>query len=251
MVRTLTLAALCLLPFARHLEAQVIRSYESLDRDAGEAWYLTLGLGVDGQAGNTEQVEVDFSAAVGFRGERHWIRLYPAYTYTRTNGETSDFERAAHLRHNYFLTDRTRTFAFMQLQADRSLDLDRRFLVGGGLRRRLVQAGQEQGLDLGAGLMWEEESIVGGIREEQLRVTSMLVASLAAGAVRVTLSGFFQPKVDEWGDHRVSSSAAAAVPIAAGWDLSLGLDWRRDSRPPADVEADDLDFTIGVRFALN
>lgn len=245
-----TLLAALLLAFPTPGDAQVIRSYESLDRDAGEAWYLTFGLELDGKDGNTEEIELDVSGAVGWRGTRHWLRLYPAYTWRRTDGEVREFARSAHLRHSYTLGERTSTFAFLQAQADPALELERRFLVGGGLRRRLVEFDQGRGFDLGVGVMWEEERVEGRPPEEIFRGSNLVAVQTTAGEVAVTLTGFFQPRLDDWGDHRVSASASAGVPLATGWNLALALGWLRDSRPPAEVEKDDVNFTVGVRFAV-
>ena len=59
--------------------AQVIQSYEDLDRSAGNDYYATVVFGVDGAAGNSEYFDTDFSGAVGYKGESHWVRFYPAY----------------------------------------------------------------------------------------------------------------------------------------------------------------------------
>lgn len=235
---------------AAPVRAQVIRSYESLDRAAGESGYATLAFGFDGSMGNTEKAEFDLSGAVGHRGDRHWIRLYPSYLITRVGSETTEHERALHLRHSFRLSGVLSTYAFVQLQADDALDLDRRLLVGGGLRRRLL-ALEGGGLDLGVGVMWEEERITGGVRERALRGANLLSVAGSAGVVALTLTGFYQQVLDDWGDYRAAFSGSAAVPLGAGWALDVSMRWRRDSRPPVEVERDDAGISVGLRFAVN
>lgn len=231
--------------------AQVIRSYESLDRRAGEEGYGTFGFTFDGKTGNTEYTEFDLSGAVGYRGEKTWIRFYPTYSIRRSGSETEEHDRSAHLRHSYFFGARTRSFAFVQIQADESLHIRRRFLVGGGLRRSLVVTDGTGGIDLGAGVMYEKEEIEAGGNASVFRGTNMVVVNGSAGPVAVTLTGFFQPLLDNWRDHRVSAAGSAAVPLGTRWDLEVSLAWRRDSRPPPGVERNDAGITVGLRFAVD
>jgi len=231
--------------------AQVIRSYEGLDRRAGNEGYATLGFTFDGRTGNTEYAEFDLAGAVGYRGNRHWTRFYPTYNIRHSEGRTVEDARSAHLRHSLFLNPRTRSFAFVQLQADESLKIQRRFLVGAGLRRSLVVTEAGGGIDLGVGMMYEEERAESGEKDSVLRGTNLLVVNGAAGSVALTLTGFFQPLLDNWRDHRVSAEGSAAIPLRDRWDLAVSLVWRRDSRPPPGVERDDAGIKIGLRVAVD
>ncbi len=235
---------------AAPLAAQVIRSYEALDRDAGDRFYTTLGLSLDASGGNVEYTEFEFSGATGFRGERHFVRLYPAIRFRRNDGVTLEQERSAHLRHTYALTERLRTFSFVQYQSDEALDLERRFLVGGGLRRRLIDLAGG-GVDLGIGVMWEEERTATEPEVEDFRGANLLVANGSAGSVDVNFTGFFQPRLDDWDDHRVAASGTAAVPLGSAWTLTVSARWRRDARPPPDIERDDYGIVVGLRFSID
>jgi hypothetical protein len=230
--------------------AQVIRSYESMDRSAGQGRYATLALSADVNTGNVDFVDLDLSGALGFRGQKHWIRFYPAYRIRRSEGDTKVHERSAHLRHSYVFTARTRTFAFVQIQADRSLELDRRFLVGGGVRRQIIELG-EGGVDLGVGLMFEEERLSNGDERSDLRGANLLSVYGSAGTVALSGSGFFQPVMSDWGDHRVAVELSATAPLSIRLSVEISARWRRDSRPPQQVEPDDGGVRVGFRFSVD
>jgi hypothetical protein len=235
---------------AEPLAAQVIRSYEAMDRDAGERYYATLGVSLDASGGNVEYTEFEFSGATGFRGERHFVRIYPAVRFRRNDGVTLEEDRSAHLRHSYRFGDRLQSYSFVQYQSDAALDLERRFLVGGGLRQRLITLA-DGGVDLGLGVMWEEERTTTEPEVQDFRGANMLVANGSAGAVDVNFPGFFQPRLDDWGDHRVAASGTAAVPLGSAWRLTVSARWRRDSRPPPTVERDDYGLVVGLRFSID
>ena len=228
----------------------MIRSYESLDRDVGEQRYLTLAFSFDSKSGNTEYTDLDLAGAVGYRGKRNWIRLYPTYNLRRSGGDTKAHARSVHLRHSHFFTPRTRSFVFVQLQADESPDITRRFLVGAGLRRSLILLEDGNGLDLGLGVMHENERVGTGEEGSVIRGTNLLVVNGTVGPVALTFTGFFQPLLADWGDHRVSATGSAAVPLGGGWALTVAFFWRRDSQPPVAVEENDAGLTAGLRFAL-
>lgn len=235
---------------AQPAAGQVIRSYEALDRTAGDGWYATLGLSVDASGGNVEYAEADVSGALGYRGDRHFVRLYPSLRIRREDGDTREEERSAHLRHSYRFTERLASYGFLQYQTDAALDLERRVLAGGGLRTRLVQL-EGGGVDLGLGVMWESERTPVEGEVTDVRGANLLVANGSAGAVELNFSGFFQPVLSDWADHRVAASGTAAVPLGSGWSLTVSARWRRDSRPPAAIERDDYGMTVGLRFSID
>ncbi|MEN8145516.1 MAG: DUF481 domain-containing protein [Gemmatimonadota bacterium] len=228
--------------------AQVIISYEGLDRSAGEDLYGTVQLSFNGNTGNADYVDLGLQAAIGVRGDAasgHWLRLYPSYRLRRSEGANVVHERSAHLRHSYVLSDALSTFSFVQIQADESLDLDRRLLIGGGLRRRLIRL-DEGGLEVGIGVMVENELLDSGATRTDLRGANLVAVQGTAGTVGLSVTGFFQPVLSEFGDHRVSLLASATVPVSSQLEVGVSGYWRRDSRPPLNVEADDA----GIRFVL-
>lgn len=244
----LALAALAL-PTSTPAVAQVIRSYEALDRAAGEGWYTTVGLSLALSGGNVEFTEVDASGAVGFRGERHFVRLYPAWRVRSQEGRRIDDERAVHLRHSYTFTEALRSFAFVQYQSDLALALERRVLVGGGLRTRLV-ALEGGGVEVGLGAMWESERVSGEGERIDVRGANLLVANGKAGSVELNFTGFHQPLLDDWSDVRLAASGTAAVPLGSALALTLAARWRKDTDPPQGVAREDYGLTVGLRFSV-
>jgi len=244
------LMTVCVASTPDSAHGQVIRSYEALDREAGEGWYATLGLALDASGGNVEYAEADISGAWGYKGDRHFVRLYPSLRLRREDGDTREEERSAHLRHSYRFTERLRSYSFLQYQTDAALDLERRVLVGGGMRTRVVEL-DDGGIDVGLGVMWESERTPVEGEVTDVRGANLVVANGSAGAVDLNFAGFFQPVLSDWADHRVAASGTAAVPLGAGWSLTVSARWRRDSRPPVEIGRDDYGMTVGLRFSID
>lgn len=236
-------------PCAVPLHAQVIRSYEALDQAAGEGWYTTLALSMALSGGNVEYTEFDASGALGYRGVRHFVRFYPTFRIRSQQGSRIDDERAFHLRHSYAFTERLRSFAFVQHQSDLALSLDRRVLVGGGMRGRVVPL-SGGGVDVGLGVMWESERVTGEAVRTDVRGANLLVANGKAGTVDLNFTGFYQPLLSDWSDVRLAGSGTAAVPLGSALALTVAVRWRRDTDPPPGVQREDYGFTVGLRFGV-
>lgn len=232
------------------LQAQVIRSYEALDQAAGERWYTTLGLSLDASGGNVRYTDVDASAAVGYRGERHFVRLYPEYRVRSQEGSRQQDVRTLHLRHSYLFRDDLRSFAFVQYQSDLALELDRRVLVGGGMRKRILTL-TEGSVELGVGAMWEAERVVGEDDETDVRGANLLVANGRSGSVDLNFTGFYQPRLTNLADVRLALSGTAAVPLRSSLSMTVAIRWLLDTDPPPGVQREDYGITVGLRFSVD
>lgn len=237
------------LVFTSSIDAQVIRSYEGLDRNAVDGWFTQTELSMDGRTGNTDYLDLSVTGGLSYRetAPGHWLRIYPSSRIRHSENESVLREWAAHLRHSYVVSDETRTFAFVQIQADRSIDLDRRLLFGGGIRRQIVRL-EDGGLDIGLGLMLEDEILASGETETAPRGANLLSACGGAGIVRLLATGYYQPVISNFGDYRVSVDAEAGIPVSDYSHFVGFFGWRRDSRPPPDIGADDTGFGFSIRF---
>ena len=231
------------------IRAQVIRSHEALDRNAGNNLFTQAELSLDGSAGNADYFDLRLTGGVSYRAPApgHWLRFYPSYRIKRSEEENVVHERSAHARHSYVFSDEMRTYAFVQIQSDQSIDLKRRFLAGGGFRKQFVRL-EDGGLDLGLGLMLEGELLASGETGTDLRGANLLSACGGAGIVRLLATAFFQPVMSDFRDYRVFVDTEAEIPAADQVHFVVSGSWRRDSRPPPGVEADDIGFGISVRI---
>lgn len=238
------------LAFASSIHAQVIRSYEGLDRNTPEGTSAQMELSLGGRAGNANYLDFRFAGSVSYRAPApgHWLRLYPSFRVRRSEKQSVVRDWSAHLRHSYVFSDEIRTYAFAQIQADRSINLDRRLLIGGGLRRQIVRLG-DGGLDIGVGLMREDETLASGETGTALRGANLLSASGKAGIVGFEATGYFQPMMSNFGDYRVFVHTGIQIPVSERVQFVLSGSWRRDSRPPSGIEADDAEFGFSIRLS--
>ena len=231
-------------------QAQTVRSYESLDRSAGEAGYATAVVLFDGAVGNADYLDTELSGALGYRGETHWVRVYPAYRVKRSNRDRVVDTRSVHLRHSLFLTARSRTFAFVQLQSEQAIQLEKRFLLGGGIRYQLFSLGTG-GVDVGMGVMFEEEQRTGAAVRSELRGANILSVYGAVGAVMLSGTMYVQPVMSDWGTHRLLTTMSAIIPLVSHLSVDVSGSWRRESPSPKGTETNDATLRVGFRVYLD
>ena len=235
---------------ASPIHSQVIRSYEGLDRNAADGSYALIDISLDARTGNSKYLDLRFLSGYSYRVPTpgHWIRFYPSVRIRRSETETSLRELSGHLRHSYVYSDVLRSFAFAQLQADHTIELDRRLLVGGGIRRQIVPL-KDGGLDIGIGLMIEDEILASGETWTALRGANLLSIHGGAGNAQLTATGFFQPVISQFGDHRMAVSMEIRIPVIDGLRFVISANWRRDSRPPPGINGNDAVLGFSAQFS--
>jgi hypothetical protein len=250
------LPLLMLLP-AGAASAQTILNTERFQLAEVRGLHAAVDASVSGALGNVRVVNASSSGIVGYRGARHWPRLIGGGRFLADRQRRLLDDRFLQLRYGYIFSERTDSFHFWQLQANRSLLLQRRMLLGSGARTALLHGGTTS-LHLGTGLMYEaedrnperlESDEPASLRTWRLANQAVARHRLAGGATIRNIT-YFQPAVDRPADFRLLNELGLAVPVADPVNLSVTLEWRHDSRPPAALRRDDLAFRTGLRIDL-
>jgi putative salt-induced outer membrane protein YdiY len=230
-----------------------ILNTESLQPQDVSGAFLSLNLAADLQGGNADVADLSGNGAVGYRGDRNWVVLMGGLSYLSASDSVSTDDRYAQLRYSRFFTRRTRSFHFVQVQASRVQLLQRRVLLGSGVRHAFVD-GKATRLDVGAGLMWEHERLDASklpagaaARSTDWRGDLLAVASQRISASS-RLSGvmYVEPRVDRPADVRVLSELRLGASVTKALTLTLAFRWRHDSRPPPSVRRNDVELQAGI-----
>jgi hypothetical protein len=143
---------------------------------------------------------------------------------------------------------------FGQAQFNEFLLLQGRYLGGLGARAVLISEPWIEA-QLGTGYMLEHErlNVEPPYSSSDLnhRWTTYLRFALHLVEDRVTIANtaYVQPRLDDFGDHRILSEGELEVSAGAGFSVALGLYLRYDSEPPT-PELKRLDTTFQNRVKL-
>lgn len=256
-LRRAALLAAAAVAFPAILRAQSILNAEQYQPTDVSGFHLGLDVKASLTRGNARVLDVGGTGIVGYRVPSQWIRLIVGLQYLKTAGNGIVNDRFAHLRYNYDLTPRLRTFHFVQMQANQSLQLSDRELLGSGLRATVL-TGKRGSLDIGVGAMLELERLAVEARQAgaSARTVDWRMADLAVATVRLgpkaTLQdvAYVQPRLDAFSDIRILDNLNLLVPVTDLVKLEVSGEWRHDSRPPSGVLPDDFSLKTGLSILV-
>lgn len=251
------LPAISLAVLAGPVASQTILNVERGPMDEVRGALLALEGAAELRSGNEEVIDIEGGVLASYRWRRHWLRLLTGLEYLAEDGEGLLNARHLHLRYNRILGERWRTFHFLQLQGNQALLLDRRLLLGNGVRAVVLRS-ERRRFDLGTGLMLEDERLDPSVLAVGVPAHSQTVRVANLAVYRhelredIDLLGviYYQPRFVDPGDFRLLQDLALAVDLSERLALEWRGEWRHDSRPPPGVERNDFGLTTVLRLRL-
>ena len=126
--------------------------------DGTDSTIYAIALSYNGTRGNSSTDQLDISPAFILLKKKNDFKLFGGYSLLAESGEGILNSGFVHLRHNYVLSERFKTFEFYQLQFNDVLLLNKRQVFGAGLRFGLVMK-DSLNLSFELGLMRESEDL--------------------------------------------------------------------------------------------
>lgn len=145
-----------------------------------------------------------------------------------------------HVRWNTTLKDNSVLEAFSQYQYDQQQDLEKRILVGWGLRYEIYKD-----VFVGVGLMNEQEWLTSGEYSNVVRSTNYISMKLFDSFSSTT---YWQPESDpDWhGDYRVLNESKLSYKLRDNLSYEVTYNFKYDSQPPNEVKNQDHEFVNGL-----
>ena len=237
------------------LNGQTIVNTENLTSQTTKGFNLGMEINFDLEKGNADVMEIDGKSLIGYENDHQSIYLLTGVKYLSESNNEVISRKFIHLRHNYFFTRDIRSFSFYQLQRNNTLLLKRRQLFGGGLRK-IFKLADSLSIDFGTGLMYEMETLNkrDTVNHEGSDKSAARLANVAS--IVYKLSGnlslkdalYLQPDVTQLNDFRFLNELSLSVALKKYLLLSISTVWRYDSKPPLNLEKNDISIHTGIVF---
>lgn len=172
--------------------------------------------------------------------------------YKITRSEKQAFQDAAflHLRYNYKISDRLRWEAFTQLQDNKIIKLQYRFLAGTGPRFKIV--GKEAfRLYLALTPMYEHEQINDDQNtiNNSVRLSQYVSITIRIGDhAELYTTSYFQPVIDKFRDYRFFNEQKLKIHLVGNLTCNVSGVYTWDSRPPEGAPGRTLQLRTGVQY---
>ena len=201
--------------------------------------------------GNVKANLFNTSVRLGYRLNKH--HFFSHTDYSHGSSDKGLFQEAGftHLRWTAMWEGAWGSDLFLQAQYDRFKNLKLRTLGGGGVR---LVGGELDTLvcALGLGAMAEHEVLREGKGDYLAwRSTNYLSASLnLEDKDRLTLVAYYQPKLSEPTDYRLSLDAVLETHLMGNLYVAPVFSYRFDAKPPQGVGQVDmvLKYTLTLRY---
>lgn len=250
MSRSLIAAALCigllLAPAAQAV--QILNTLSGFGDRPG--WQAVGEASADLSGGNTETRDYGLALAGQWQGEANRLRLIAGLDYAEASNETTKQDQRVHLRHNYRIDRWVSTLGFVQYQRNPFQDLRRRMLFGAGLRFEIRDQPANR-LGVGVSAMYEVERLTDDSRADTWRLSTFIdFRRELADRTRAQIVGWYQPKLADFSDQRLSVAGELEVDLAGPLKLLLTASTAYDSDPPPSVDQFDWDVVAGLRVRI-
>ena len=160
--------------------SQTILNSESLLNHSANKLTTQLNLSVNWESGNENTFATFNQILIGRKNGKQLWRLIVGHDYEDDEGEIVANDWSGQLRLNYYVSAKNSIYSFIQSQNIRVLQMNHRYLLGGGYRHSLY-ADESQYFDLAAGLLYEDEEY----------------PTLQTNKIRFNINGFVRIKIFE------------------------------------------------------
>ena len=194
--------------------------------------------------GNTDKQNYKTSLRVNYDNNNSHVTWAEISTEYGESNDQKDTDKAfAHLRHIRTTgVQDLRAEAFMQVQDDKFKLIKNRTLFGAGVRYKLFSLfGKDKGF-VGLGAMNETINYTSDDpHENNQRMNSYIAYTSEFGnKSRVSLSFYYQPKLNEFADHVTSTDFELRLLVVDKLFLQFKVAYDTDSNPPIGVRKYDL-----------
>jgi putative salt-induced outer membrane protein YdiY len=239
-----------------NLTAQTIINAEKL-HSQGDSLSFSFQLDYSGTQGNVVTDQLDLAPSFVKIGKKHDFKLFGAYSILTTDQNNVLNGAFGHLRHNYKITERLKTFEFYQRQFNEVLLLTTREVYGGGLRYSIINQDSLL-LDFGGGLMYENEYLnKETLLTDEISETHFIRATIIFSfqvqlkkGIQINNVVYYQPHLADISDFRLLNDFHLMININEYLNFNSSFTLRFDSKPPSILSDFDSSINVGLGFVL-
>ncbi|GAB4379292.1 MAG: hypothetical protein Kow0075_09770 [Salibacteraceae bacterium] len=200
-----------------------------------EGLHGNITLSLDFTRNTADLLRYGNRSTIAYKKLRHrWLLLTDL---ERVKAGNSDFVNGGfeHVRYTYALgeSERFAFEAFQQAQFNSVQKINLRLLNGAGLRWNAIRSDSLK-LSIGSLPMYEYEETTEGV-QRNIRQSTYLLFFIALGGVEFQTINYFQPKVNDLRDYRISSSSKFEFHLWKGLRFNTTFDLLYDTQVPEGI----------------
>jgi putative salt-induced outer membrane protein YdiY len=190
---------------------------------------------------------------VQYKMNNHLVLFKNDINFQKIEGDKFENSGIQHLRYNYKFAPRISWEIFGQAQYNKVSKINFRGLVGSGPRIKLTSS-ENYKFYLGTLIMYEQEEVSDGVTplQRDFRGSTYLSFSLyPTDALSFVSTTYYQPKLNEFGDYRISSQSSLLVSVYKNFALKTSYTFTYDAFPAIGIPNSQYDFTTGITYSFD
>jgi len=216
----------------------------------GSRWDGNINVGAGFQSGNTDRTNASVGAEATRKSEKDRFSLRFLFNYAEEKDALTTRNTFGALQYDHFFNKAIFGYISVEMLNDKFKDLSLRTVVGPGVgyqiwdnpvRFLMFEAGVSyfsENLKVGKDTSWITGRIAGKVRYRLFD--------------RISFSDYaaLYPSIEKTGEYQLRNEASLSSDIAAGWALNLTNILERDSDPPDEVDKNDLQWILGLKYVF-
>ena len=239
----------CSFCFSQVVNVETLRKPSDSTKWTGSA---SLDISLIKNANRIFKIQNNFH--VQYKNEKDLWLFLNDLNFQRLEGSSFVNKGIQHLRYNRKLSETIRWEAFVQSQYDAISSIDFRGLVGTGPRFKLSQS-DDYRIYVGTLVMYEYEKADATIMnriEEATRGSAYLSFSFyPTENLSIISTSYYQPKLDEWNDYRLSSDTSLLLRIFERLAFKVNFVYKYDAVPVSpEIPKAQYELTNGLSYTF-
>jgi len=250
------IVACFLLSLFSKLSSQTLVNTEKFEFLNDKKYSLGAELTYDGSFGNSDVHELSSSLFFGYKfKKKNLLRLMGGLVFLSEEKEEIQNDGYLQLRYNYIISPIFRTFHFYQIQHNITILLERRDLLGSGIRITVFPKDSTLvKMYVGIGAMYETEKLLPDMIGPDDKVNSYLFRMANYFSFRYDITPriklldivYYQPAFNDFTDYRLLNEFSMVFSFTEKFLFQFSFSYRRDSKPPSTLEKEDWNIFSGI-----
>lgn len=223
-----------------------------------DGFYHTTNLALNMNKGNEEYVKYLGDYRVDLYSNNFITYMIFNFEYKEGNNRLITNRGFAHYRFIYNKGEIIEPELFSQLEYNDFLHLNKRFLLGGGLRfsfwdLQTVDSLHRISFETGIGIMYEYENVTDPVLPITKYIRSSNFLSLRYNynkTINVFLVAYYQPHIKLIADYRILTENRFSFSINKNFAVFMALNLRYDSDPNPQLKDYDLEIANGITLTF-
>lgn len=179
---------------------------------------------------------LDLNPRIQYKNKRNYFLLVGDVNYSKSKEKIFSNNGMLHFRYSNKISNSIGLESYIQSQYNLVLDQKGRYIIGTGIRYKIIEDKKKIKLFYGGSFLYEHEILQNHILENNLRMSNYISFYFNYNDnISINGTSYYQPNILKVSDYKLSGEYVISVFITKMLDINIVYDFFYDSNPPNNV----------------